>query len=91
MQLYLLQKGMCLSTFSRLARSLATIYTFARVRIFGMSVPFYVTENSYEFPVTQKRTAAHRSLCKGNGPFQLQVVFIDTIHRRQLSLSTALP
>ena len=36
----------------RLARSLATIYIFARVRIFGTSVPFYVTGNSSEFPVT---------------------------------------
>ena len=42
---------MCLGTFSRLARSLATIYIFARVRIFGTSVPFYVTGNSPEFPV----------------------------------------
>ena len=31
---------MCLGTFSRLARSLATVYIFARVRIFGTSVPF---------------------------------------------------
>ena len=43
---------MCLGTFSRLARSLATIYIFARVCIFGTSVPFYVTGNSSEFPVT---------------------------------------
>ena len=42
---------MCLGTFSRLARSLATIYIFARVRIFGTSVFFYVTGNSPEFPV----------------------------------------
>ena len=33
-------KRMCLGTFSRLARSLATIYIFARVRIIGMLVPF---------------------------------------------------
>ena len=39
-------------TFSRLARSLATVYTFARVRIFGTSVPFHVTGNSEAFPVT---------------------------------------
>ena len=39
-------------TFSRLARSRATIYIFARVRIFGTLVPFYVTGNSPEFPVT---------------------------------------
>ena len=45
---------MCLGTFSRLARSLATIYIFARVCIFGTSVPFYVTGNSSEFPVTSK-------------------------------------
>ncbi len=37
---------MCLGTFSRLARSLTTVYIFARVRIFGTSVPFYVTGNS---------------------------------------------
>ena len=29
--------------------------------------------------------------CKGNGPFQLQVIFIDAIHHRQLSLSVAHP
>ena len=40
------EKRMCLGTFSRLARSLATVYIFARVRIFGTSVPFYVTGNS---------------------------------------------
>ena len=45
---------MCLGTFSRLARSLSTIYIFARVRIFGTLVPFYVTGNSSEFPVTKK-------------------------------------
>ncbi len=43
---------MCLGTFSRLAQSLATIYIFARVRIFGTLVPFSVTGNSSEFPVT---------------------------------------
>ena len=43
---------MCLGTSWRLARSLATIYIFARVRIFGTLVPFYVTGNSKEFPVT---------------------------------------
>ena len=37
---------MCLGTFSRLARSLATVYIFARVCIFGTSVSFYVTGNS---------------------------------------------
>ena len=31
---------MCLGTFSRLARSLATIYIFARVRTIGALVPF---------------------------------------------------
>ena len=36
-------KKMCLGTFPRLARSLATIYILARVRIFGVLVPFYVT------------------------------------------------
>ena len=48
------KKRMCLGTFSRLARSLATVYIFARVRIFGTSVPFFVTGNSSEFPVTKK-------------------------------------
>ena len=33
-------KRMCLGTFSRRARSLATIYIFARVRIIGTLVPF---------------------------------------------------
>ena len=33
-------KRMCLGIFSRLARSLATIYIFARVRIIGTLVPF---------------------------------------------------
>ena len=37
---YKVKKRMCLGTFSRLARSLATVYIFARVRIFGTSVPF---------------------------------------------------
>ena len=36
-------KKMCLGTFPHLARSLATIYILARVRIFGVLVPFYVT------------------------------------------------
>ena len=34
-----------------LARSLATIYIFARVRIFGTLVPFYGTGNFSKFPV----------------------------------------
>ena len=38
--LHLTQERMCLGTFSRLARSLATIYIFAQVRIFGTLVPF---------------------------------------------------
>ena len=49
---YLLYKRMCLGTFSRHAQALATICIFARVRILGTSVPFYVTGTSYEFPVT---------------------------------------
>ena len=36
-------KKMCLGTFPHLARALATIYILARVRIFGVLVPFYVT------------------------------------------------
>ena len=45
-------KRMCLGTFSRLARSLATIYIFARVRIIGTLVPFCVIGDSKEFPIT---------------------------------------
>ena len=45
-------KRMCLGTFSRRARSLATTYIFARVRIIGTLVPFYVIGNSKEFPIT---------------------------------------
>ena len=47
---------MCLGTFSRRARSLATTYIFARVRIIGTLVPFCVIGNSKEFPITQKCT-----------------------------------
>ena len=43
---------MCLGTSGRLARSLATTYIFARVRIIGTLVPFYVIGNSNEFPIT---------------------------------------
>ena len=46
---------MCLGTSGRLARSLATTYIFARVRIIGTLVPFCVIGNSKEFPITQKR------------------------------------
>ena len=45
---------MCLGTFSRRARSLATNYIFARVRIIGTLVPFCVIGDSKEFPLTQK-------------------------------------
>ena len=45
---------MCLGTFSRRARSLATYFFFARVRIIGTLVPFCVIGNSLEFPITQK-------------------------------------
>ena len=45
---------MCLGTFSRRARSLATCFCFARVRIIGTLVPFCVIGNSKEFPTTQK-------------------------------------
>ena len=45
---------MCLGTSGRLARSLATTYIFARVRIIGTLVPFCVIGNSKEFPITQK-------------------------------------
>ena len=46
-------KRMCLGTFSRLARSLATVYIFARVRIFGTSVPFSdpISDISHTFSV----------------------------------------
>ena len=52
----------------RQARSLATIYIFARVRITGALVPFYVIGNSSEFPITYKRTADNQQseeLCDG--------------------------
>ena len=45
---------MCLGTFSRRARSLATCFCFARVRIIGTLVPFCVIGNSLEVPITQK-------------------------------------
>ena len=47
------KKRMCLGTFSRLARSLATVYIFARVRIFGTSVPFSdpISDISHTFSV----------------------------------------
>ena len=46
---------MCLGTFSRRARSLATNYIFARVRIIGTLAPFCVIGDYKEFPITQKR------------------------------------
>ena len=48
-------KRMYLGTFSRRARSLATCFCFARVRIIGTLVPFCVIGNSKEFPITRKR------------------------------------
>ena len=45
---------MYLGTFSRRARSLATCFCFARVRIIGTLVPFCVIGNSKEFLITQK-------------------------------------
>ena len=50
----ILLQRMCLGTFSRRARSLATTCIFARVRIIGTLVPFCVIGNSKEFPITQK-------------------------------------
>ena len=50
---------MCLGTFSRRARSLATCFCFARVRIIGTLVPFCVIGNSKEFPITQKRAVMY--------------------------------
>ena len=52
---------MCLGTFSRRARSLATTYIFARVHIIGTLVPFCVIGNSKEFPITQKAVMYHYS------------------------------
>ena len=49
---------MYLGTFSRRARSLATCFCFARVRIICTLVPFCVIGNSKEFPITQK-TVVH--------------------------------
>ena len=58
---------MYLGTFSRLARSLATIYIFARVRIIGTLVPFlcnreflrisYYTKKDFLFPHIGKQEA----------------------------------
>ena len=49
-------KKECALAHSRaLARSLATCFCFARVRIIGTLVPFCVIGNSKEFPITQKR------------------------------------
>ena len=53
---------MCLGTFSRRARSLATTYIFARVRIIGTLVPFCVIGNSKEFPITQKIVSEIRTI-----------------------------
>ena len=47
-----LPNRMCLGTFSRRARSLATCFFFARVRIIGTLVPFCVIGNFKEFPIT---------------------------------------
>ena len=47
---------MFLGTFSRRARSLATCFCFARVRIIGTLVPFCVIGNSKEF-LLHKKTA----------------------------------
>ena len=49
---------MCLGTFSRRARSLATCFCFARVRIIGTLVPFCVIWNSRKVHITQK-TVVH--------------------------------
>mgnify|MGYP003355519213 FL=1 len=72
---------MCLGTFSRRARSLATTYIFARVRIIGTLVPFCVIGNSKEFPITQKSCRVslfkHDSslfLCRKHSHYLLKIV-----------------
>ena len=80
-----------LGTFSRLARSLATIYIFARVRIFGTLVPFYVTGNSSEFPVT-KKSPGHSSHYAGTKFFVVPPDFTDqSSSKANCSVPTALP
>ena len=54
---------MCLGTFGRLARSLATCFCFARVRIIGTLVPFCVIGNSLEFSITQKKHPQKDAFC----------------------------
>ncbi len=49
------QKECAFGTFSRLVRSLATNYIFARVRIIGTLVPFCVIGDSKEFPIIKKK------------------------------------
>ena len=72
---------MCPGTFRRLARSLATAFIFARVRILGTQCLFVSQEVPSEFPVKQKKAAAPHardrqpalppklaSACRGNSP-----------------------
>ena len=55
---------MCLGTFGRLARSLATIYIFARVCILGTLISFYIVGNSSEFPITTKKSGTPLRKCR---------------------------
>lgn len=52
---------MCLGTFSRLARSLATIYIFAQVRIFGTLVPFLYDREFFGISCHIKKTQTFSS------------------------------
>ncbi len=52
---------MCLGTFSRLARSLATIYIFAQVRIFGTLVPFLCDREFFGISCHIKKTQTFSS------------------------------
>ena len=69
---------MCLGTFSRLARSLATSYIFARVRIIGTLAPFCVIGNSKEFSITQKGTNVPMMCTRA----KMQVVASDALGTR---------
>ena len=61
---------MCLGTFKRLARSLATCFCFARVRIPAMRFLFHRTQ----FPMKQKKESWEKLPFL---PALFQIIFID--------------
>ena len=65
---------MCLGTSGRLARSLATTYIFARVRIIGTLVPFCVIGNFKEFPITRNNSQPKVSRIRYSQRFQPAVL-----------------